>query len=163
MASLGLFEGERVELLYGLIVRMPPKGPPHESGIERLSELLLPRLIGRAKVRIQLSFAASDGSQPEPDVALVPMGDYRKDHPKTAHLLIEVADSSLEVDRGEKAQLYAECGVPEYWIVNLRDDLVEVHSDIVNGVYRRVQPYRRGDRLRIAAFPDVEIAVDAIL
>jgi Uma2 family endonuclease len=163
MVALGLFEGERVELLYGVIVRMPPKGAPHDSAIQRLTALLVPALLGRATVRIQSSFAASDGSEPEPDVAVVPPGEYREDHPSRAMLLIEVADSSLAVDRGVKAQLYAESGVAEYWVANVRDAIVEVHSEVVAGAYTRVEPFRRGDRLRTAAFPDVDVAVSDIL
>ena len=53
MVALGLFAGERVELLYGVIVRMPPKGPPHDSAIQRLTRLLVPSLLGRAAVRVQ--------------------------------------------------------------------------------------------------------------
>jgi Uma2 family endonuclease len=163
MVELGIFEGERVELLYGVIVRMSPKGAPHDSAIQRLTALLVPALLGRATVRIQSSFAASDGSEPEPDVAIVPLGEYRDEHPSSASLIIEVADSSLTVDRGVKAQLYAESGVAEYWVVNVRDGIVEVHSEIVAGAYTRVEPFRRGDELRPAAFADVLIAVKDVL
>ncbi|HSO38807.1 MAG TPA: Uma2 family endonuclease [Labilithrix sp.] len=163
MVSAGLFHDERVELLYGVIVRMGPKGPPHESAIEHLTELLVSGLAGRATVRIQSSFAASSGSEPEPDVAVVPRGDYSARHPDVAHLLIEVADSSLPTDRGTKATLYAECGVPEYWVVNVRDSLVEVFTEIVNGAYTRVVPYRRGDSVAPLAFPDLLIAIADVI
>ena len=163
MVELGLFQDERVELLYGVIVAMSPKGAPHDSAIDRLNERLVTALAGQATVRIKNSFAASDGSEPEPDVAVVPRADYRKEHPSRAFVIIEVADSSLETDRGTKARLYAECGVEEYWIVNVRDGLVEVHSEIVRGSYARVIPYRSGSSVRLAAFPQVEIAVNDVL
>jgi len=163
MVELGLFDSERIELLYGVIVRMSPKGAPHDSAIDRLTEWLVTALAGRATVRIQNAFAASDGSEPEPDVAVVPRGDYRAEHPSRALLIIEVADSSLETDRGVKARLYAECGVEEYWIVNVRDGLVEVHSEIVRGSYARVLPYRAGSKVRLTQFPDVELAVSDLL
>ncbi len=162
MAEVGLFAGERVELLYGVIVRMSPKGAPHESAIERLTELLIRRLAGRAIVRIQSSFAASDGSEPEPDVSVVPLGNYRREHPSRAHWLIEVADSSLSVDRGIKAALHAECSVPEYWIVDVRNDLVEVYTEIVGGAYTRIVPFRRGETIRPLAFPAFEVHVSDI-
>jgi Uma2 family endonuclease len=142
---------------------MSPKGPPHESALQRLNALLVPRLAGRAVVRIQGSFAASDGSEPEPDVAVVPLGEYRDAHPAEAHLLIEVADSSLSVDRRIKAGLYAESGVPEYWIVNVRDGVVEVHTEIVAGSYTRVQPFRPGGVIQLGAFSDVTVAVSDVL
>jgi Uma2 family endonuclease len=163
MVELGIFAGERVELLYGVIVRMPPKGAPHDSAIQRFTALFLPALSGKAAVRIQSSFAASDGSEPEPDVAVVPPGEYRDAHPTRAHLIVEVADSSLEVDRGIKAQLYAESGVTDYWVLNVRDGILEVHSEIVNGAYTRVQPLRASDRIRLLSFPDVELEVARLL
>jgi Uma2 family endonuclease len=163
MVELGLFEGERVELLYGVVVQMSPKGARHDATIQRLNHLFVLALAPRAGVRVQSAFAASDGSQPEPDLAVVPAGDYDAGHPSKAHLIIEVAESSLEVDRGTKAGLYAECGVPEYWVVNLIDDLIEVHAEIVRGVYTSVVPYRRGASIALCEFPDVAIAVDQIL
>ena len=163
MVELGFFENERVELLYGVITSMSPKGAPHESAIERLNELLVKGLAGRATVRIQSSFAASDGSEPEPDVAIVPRGDYRSAHPTQAIVIMEVADSSLATDRGVKARLYAESGVEEYWVVNVRDGIVEVYGDIVSGVYTRVIPHRPGSKIALARFPDVEIAVADVL
>jgi Uma2 family endonuclease len=72
MVELGLFEGERVELLYGVVVQMSPKGTRHDAVIQRLNQLLVPALIPRAGVRIQSAFAASDGSEPEPDIAIFP-------------------------------------------------------------------------------------------
>src|SRR5688572_29364106 len=120
MGDAGLFQNERVELIEGVIVRMAPRGGPHDTVIERLSELLLPRLVGRARVRIQLAFAASEYSEPEPDVAVVSRDEPRTtDHPAHATLLIEVAASSLRFDRGTKAALYARAGVPEYWVVDV--------------------------------------------
>lgn len=163
MQELGLFQDERVELLYGFIVRMPPKGPPHDSAVQRLTKLLVPRLVGRADVRVQSAFAASDGSEPEPDIAVVSEGEYRDAHPSEALLLVEVADSSLSVDRTIKAQLYAESNVPEYWVVNVRDRIVEVHTDIVRGAYTHVRPYRTGEEIALQRFSDVVIAVDDVL
>src|SRR5262245_31776495 len=108
MAELGLFADERVELLYGVIVRMTPKSPPHDSGIDTLTELLVLALHGKATIRVQNAFAASDHSEPEPDLAVVPKADYSRAHPTAAWLIVEVAHSSLRTDRGVKAKLYAE-------------------------------------------------------
>lgn len=163
MVELGFFRDERVELLYGVITSMSAKGPPHDSAIERLTELLVPALVGRATARIQSSFAASDGSEPEPDIAIVPRGNYRSAHPTQAFLIIEVADSSLGTDRGTKARLYAESGVEEYWVVNVRDGIIEVYGDIVRDAYARVLPHRPGSRIALGRFPDVEIAVAELL
>ena len=121
------------------------------------------RLAGRATVRIQSALAASDGSQPEPDVAVVPRGDYRTAHPTEALLVIEVADSSLATDRGTKARLYAECNIPEYWVVNVRDAIIEVHTEIVGGAYTRVEPFRAGASIRLVRLPEVEIPASEVL
>lgn len=163
LVALGTFAGERIELIQGALRQMSPIGPPHTSTVDLLTELLVLALVGRARVRVQGSFAASELSEPEPDFCILPLGDYRTAHPSQAHLIIEVADSSLRYDRGEKAQLYAACGVPEYWIVNLVDRVVEVHREPSAGGYRQVATVLRGARLPLLAFPDVELAVDDFL
>ena len=163
MVELGLFEGERVELIYGVVVEMSPKGDRHDGVIEWLNERLVLGLAQRASVRVQSAFAASDGSRPEPDLAIVDRSDHRLGHPTEAHLIIEVAESSLKYDRDVKSKLYAECGVPEYWIVNLVDDIVEVHTDVVRGVYTSVMPERRGGTVAPQAFGDVVLDVSELL
>lgn len=163
MVDLGLFEDERVELLYGVIVKMSPHGPEHDAPLSRLNELFVAGLRGRARIRVQSSFAASDGSEPEPDLAVVPPGDYDDAHPSTAWLVVEVAKSSLAKDRGPKARLYAESGVPEYWVVNLVDGLVEVHTLPQDGLYRQIIRYGRKDVIRSEQFADLDVAVAAIL
>jgi Uma2 family endonuclease len=163
MVDLGLFEDERVELLYGVIVKMSPHGPEHDAPLARLNELLVAGLRGRARIRVQSSFAASDGSEPEPDLAVVPPGDYDDAHPSTAWLIVEVAKSSLAKDRGPKARLYAESGVPEYWVVNLVDGLIEVHTLPQDGLYRQIIRYGRKDTIRSERFADLDVAVADIL
>ncbi len=163
IVALGIFDGERVELLYGNIVPMSPHGAPHDGAIQRLNHLLMRAVGDRAAVRIQSSFAALDDSQPEPDVAIVPPGDYDDAHPREAYLIVEVAHSSLEVDRGKKARLYAESGVPEYWVVNLVDGLIEVHTDIVRGAYARIAPYRKGQTIALERLAGVAVAVSDVL
>ena len=163
LVELGMFAEERVELLYGVVVRMSPHGPDHDTTLERLTELLVPALQGRARVRIQCAFAASDASEPEPDVAVVPLGDYRRAHPSRADLLVEVAGSSLARDRGSKQRLYAASGVPEYWIVNLVDRTVEVRTDPSPEGYRNVRVVRAHESLAPQAFPDLLIAVSSLL
>ena len=90
-------------------------------------------------------------------------GDYLDAHPSDAHLIIEVADSSLPIDHGLKAKLYAESDVEEYWVVHLVDDLIEVHTEIVGGSYVRITPVRRGELLHLRRFPDVTLRADDIL
>jgi Uma2 family endonuclease len=114
-------------------------------------------------VRVQGSFAAGEFSEPEPDVCVLPLGDYDAEHPQHAHLVIEVAESSLSYERARKARLYAEAEVPEYWIVNVLERTVEVHRLPSAGQYRQVSAHPNGSRLRLLAFPDVELSVDHFL
>jgi Uma2 family endonuclease len=163
LVALGTFEGERIELIGGALRRMTPIGPPHTSTVDRLNRLLVLSLADLAWVRVQGSFAADELSEPEPDFCIFPLGDYDAAHPSEAHLIIEVSDSSLAYDRGEKARLYAACGVPEYWVVNLVDRVVEVHRGPGASGYRGVTAVPKGARLRLLAFPDVELTVDDFL
>lgn len=161
MVALGWFEDERVELLQGVLVRMSPQGARHVSITRRLNRLLMQALGERAEVQIQGPLALTDDSEPEPDVALIPFG-YDDELPDRAYLVIDVADSSLSKDRGVKARLYAAAGVPEYWIVNVIDQSVEVHRAARDGAYRETLVCRSGDTITVMAFPDIQIAVDDV-
>lgn len=148
----------RIELLYGRLVPMSPIGPRHTWSVGQLNELLVFALRRRARVQIQSPVAASDVSEPEPDVAVVPRADYLDDHARHALLVIEVADTSLRADR-MKRRLYAAMGVAEYWIANLREAVVEAyHAPGATG-YRKVTRYRRDQTIALRAFPDVELRV----
>lgn len=163
LVSMGFFEDERVELLYGVLVRMAPQDPSHAFSVQRLNRMLLPRLLSRAEVRIQAPFAASDDSEPEPDVAVVPLderGDYRREHPSAAWLLVEVANTSQRKDRNVKAKLYAESGVTEYWIVDVPSRAVEIYRQAVAGGYTSVVTLHAGDDLALVQFPDITFKVD---
>lgn len=163
LVALGAFDGEKIELLHGALVAMSPTGTPHAASIQALTLLLVRALGDRAAIRPQLPFAADDYSEPEPDLAVLPLGDYLDDHPAEAWLVIEVSDSSLHHDRGVKRRLYAKSGVPEYWIVNLVDRVIEVHLEPVNGDYTVVTPHRKGETIRLSRFADVEIRVDDVI
>ena len=156
-------EDEKIELLEGVIVQMTPQGIGHAAAIERLTHLLVLALAPRARVRVQLPYAASDISEPEPDLAVVPPGQPEDSHPDRALLLIEVADSSLAKDRRVKTRIYAAAGVPEYWVVDVAGRTIEVRSDPGEDAYRRIRVARAGETIRLQAFPDVEIAVSDIL
>lgn len=162
MVSAGLFENEHIELVRGVILEMTPQGVPHSATIQRLTMLMVPPLVGRASVRVQMSFVAGDDSLPEPDLAVVSPVISELSHPSEAFLLVEVANSSLTFDRGVKAELYARFGVPEYWVVNVVDRVVERHTTPNNGAYERVDSLRPGDSIALTAFPDLKIDVAAI-
>lgn len=163
LVAEGFFEDEKVELLFGQVVPMTPIDPAHHESTYRVANLLRRSLGERARVREQSSLAASDISEPEPDVAVVPEIDYWKEHPAKAFLIVEVARSSLRRDKGPKALLYGLAEVDEYWIVNHVDEVVEVYRDRHNGEWRQRTTHSRGDTIAMIAFPDVQVAVSEIL
>lgn len=163
LAELGAFEDEKIELLYGVLVPMSPIGEPHCVAIERLMELFVTNLAGRARVRVQMPVAASDDSEPEPDLVVASLDEALTDHPSKPLLVVEVAETSLAKDRGIKARLYAECGVPEYWVVNLVDRVIEIYREPSAGGYESRDVVGRGEMARPLVFPEVEVAVDSVL
>lgn len=166
LAQTDLFgDDERVELLRGVMVRMtpPPPHPRHEAVIQRLNRILVTRIGERAWVRVNSAYAASSDSEPLPDLFVAPPGDYEDAFPTTAWLVVEVSLSSLRKDRKVKAPLYAENGVPEYWIVDVRGGAIEVYREPRDGVYRAVATYRGGEKIRLVSVPDVEIGVRDVL
>lgn len=159
LVDLGWFVDEPIELLCGVLVTMSPQGRPHASAVSFFNEQLVLQLGGRHEVRPQLPFAADDWSEPEPDLAVVRKEPSLRDHPSEALLVVEIADSSLPLDRGLKRTIYAEVGIPEYWIVDVNGRTVEVHTQPDGGYYGRVQILRDGDVLCPTLLPDVTIRV----
>jgi Uma2 family endonuclease len=163
LIELGFFQGEHVELIHGILVDMSPIGLSHRIVVDRLMRLLVPRLAGRADVSVQQPYRAAGESEPEPDVSVCPLGETSTGHPARAHLIIEVADSSLEYDRLTKSRVYASSSVEEYWVVNLVQRVVEVYTDAAAGQYTERVHVKPGSTVSPRAFPDVVIAVDDLL
>ena len=160
MVAVGLFRGARIELLHGRLMTVSPQYAPHASTVQRLSKWLVTELGDRADVRVQLPFAAGDDSEPEPDIAVVPVGDYDAEHPSSAYLIIEVADSSLNDDRFIKRPVYATAGVPEYWILNIVDRCIEVFKPTSSEPARIVTST---DEITVPGFDDVRVRVESLL
>ena len=158
---------DRVELLAGVVVSMSPRNPPHDTGIGLVAEALAAAVSGRAAIRVQCSVIIGRYSAPEPDIAVVPgtTRDYTTAHPRTALLVVEIADSTLPQDRLTKSRLYAAAGIPEYWIVNLRDDCMEVFRgpDTATRTYRERRVVVRGERIDLVALRDAAVAVADLL
>jgi Uma2 family endonuclease len=132
LIDLGAFRaGDHVELLGGNLMVCEPQGTPHMTGIRMAEEVLRRAFVAGWEVRTQAPVALDDESEPEPDVVVAPgsFRDYRHAHPARPVLLVEVAEVSLESDRVHKGSLYARAQVPEYWIINLVDNLLEVYRD----------------------------------
>lgn len=141
MAEAGIFDpDEKLELINGEIVYMSPVGSKHAHCVDVLNMHLITQIAGKAVVRVQNPLALFEGSEPEPDLAVVkgPANKYRDKHPSGMDtlLVIEVADSSLQKDREVKLPIYAEAGIPVYWIINLEEKQVEVYHSPAGKVYR---------------------------
>ena len=131
LVDLGIFVGERLELLDGLLAVREPQGSDHAAIVAQIGGVLRSAFGAGWHPRLQAPLALDDDSEPEPDVAVVEgePRDYLGGHPSTAALVVEVADSSLALDRRVKAGLYARAGLPEYWIANLVEGVLEVHRE----------------------------------
>lgn len=164
LAREGAFGDERVELLFGQLVVMSPPDPSHDASLMVLTRRLILALGERAWVRANCAFAASDDSEPLPDVLVCPAGSYWDDHPSRAFLVVEVARTSLRKDRTVKALLYGSVAVEEYWIVDVEGGCVHVlrepHGE---GGWRSRRAAHRGETLTLLAFPDVTVEVASIL
>ena len=125
------FEDESVELLDGQIVYASEEGPPHADVAARIARLAIEAIpASEGVVRIGNPIALSDLSEPEPDLYVTtPSPGYRAAHPTTASVVVEVSQTSRRRDLGLKARLYAAAGIPDYWVVDLRNDRVIVHRD----------------------------------
>jgi Uma2 family endonuclease len=172
LVECGMFQGERLELLDGLLVVREPQKSPHASTVVQVGQVLAAAFGPGWHARTQLPLALDDSSEPEPDVAIVPgvPFDYVDAHPTTAPLVVEVADSSLRLDRRFKTGLYARAGLQEYWIVNLVDEVIEVHRDPqpapaaeFGAVYRDVARLGRSKSVTPLAAPQATITVADLL
>lgn len=166
MVAAGVFHPEaRLELVDGEIIEMSPQGSLHATTIQLLAGLA-GRLFGEGyHLRIQMPLALDDASEPEPDIAVVRghFLDYREAHPATAELVIEVADASVRYDRQTEAALYARCGIPDYWLVNIAQQRLEVFQQPENGRYRSYRRLKRGEVFTPAGRPDQVVEVAAVL
>jgi Uma2 family endonuclease len=166
-------EDERVELIEGVLHKMSPKGRRHAACLTRAIRLFNAALADRACVRAQDPITLTDSnSEPEPDlvVARAREDDYvgRHPHPEDIVVVVEIADSSLAYDRRIKVPLYAAAGILEYWIVNLRDDLIEVYRDPTSPeerapYYHQHLTFSANDTLHPVRFPDCVLAVADLL
>lgn len=169
IGQVGVFgEDDRVELLDGEIFRRTPIGPVHASIVDRLNRLLVQRLGDRAIVRVQNPVRLAPYSEPQPDLALVSFRrDFYQSHhpaPEDVLLVVEVADSSLALDRGVKVPLYARARIPQVWLIDLVAQRVLVHRDPGDGAYYgQVVSTGPGDTLQVPEFDDVTLSVTEVL
>ena len=149
-----LGEDDRVELLDGLLVTVSPQGALHAATLTRLTDWAYDAIDrSRFAIRVQVPLRCLPASEPEPDLALVPTGDYAAQHPSDAALVVEVSVSSAPVDLGVKRSVYARSGVAEYWVVRPVARVIRVHRELRAGDYAVVE------EVAAATFADALLAV----
>lgn len=170
LADAGFFEDERVELLDGEIWTLPPQNTPHFSAIRRTVQIMEEAFGGGFEVRPQAPITLDDGTEPEPDVAVVVGSylDYEGHHPTPPEILlvVEVSDATLRKDRTKKAAGYARAALADYWIVNLVERQLEVHRDPLTrpegALYRTRQILLPDESVAPLAAPDSLVAVTGL-
>lgn len=160
-------EDERVELIEGAIVTMSPVGPPHRAIVQALNRWFSRNLPAEYECQVQDPIALSEATEPQPDIAIVRFreDEYVGGHPSARDVLlvIEVADSSLEFDRGTKARLYARGGVPEYWVVDVPQRVVYVHRSAGPQGYGEIRTIRPPARIDLSQIPGLAVPLDQII
>jgi Uma2 family endonuclease len=166
MIEAGVLEDRQVELLKGDIVEMVPEGIPHAHLSSEGADYLRALLKERVKIREGKPITLPNSSEPEPDVSILqPLDEeYAQHHPYPENIfwLIEFSNASLEKDLEIKTRVYAEAGIPEYWVVNLRKMELVVFRDPNDQNYSSRQIFTQGE-VRPVAFPDVAVFVERIL
>lgn len=161
LGELGAFQGRRVQLVYGTIIDMSPMGVPHRDALRILNRYLVNLTPPRLDVMVQLPVVVADDSEPEPDFCLVPHG--RAEEVLHPVLVIEVADSSANLDLGPKARLYAEAKIPEYWVIELGSRATVVHRTPRRGRYTSVKRVPWSRSLTSSAVPELTVNLANVL
>jgi Uma2 family endonuclease len=166
MVETGILGPEdRVELIAGEILTLSPQKSRHATGVQLAGDALQEVFGPGFVVRRQLPLALAADSEPEPDVAVVEGGprDFRNAHPWTAVLIVEVAETSLVYDRTVKKALYAAAGIPEYWIVNLPDRVLEVYREPLGSDFRSRLVLRPDDTVSPRVRPEASLRAADLL
>ena len=166
MIESGLLAGRQVELIDGQILDMAPELPIHRATYRRGVKYLEETLGDRAVVFSAAPITLADGSEPQPDIciAVPPESRYDARHPQPEDIywLIEVSNSTLAYDLGEKVQLYARKSIREYWVIDIPTNQLWVHRDFGEGEYRSRVQLSTG-RVIPLALPDIEVEIERLL
>jgi Uma2 family endonuclease len=171
MAEAGIFGDRRTELIAGRIKKMAPQLDRHMWSIAKINRLLIQATTPKDMLIVEGTLYLDDQNAPEPDFHLfdVPIGTPREKLPLPI-LVIEVSDTTYRRDRGRKLCLYARCGIADYWIVNLKQNRVEVYRKPVNPTgkesdwrYASVSHLAVGETVSMLKRPRVRFQVEAML
>ena len=173
MAEAGVFdhrEGTKIELVEGEIREMmSPTNPPHAETVQALvvwAMTSFPPKTGKPYSQSPLQLNSTE-SVLEPDLYVAKPGKYRQRWPNESEalLVVEVSDSTLMHDLGEKALLYSRSGIADYWVVDVTNECIHVHRHPDaerQGGYRSIQVFGKGDSLSPLAFPEVSLKVETV-
>ncbi len=166
LVAAGAFAPDaRLQLVRGEIVEMTPQSAAHAAAVELVHSALQAVAGDRYFIRVRMPLALGADSEPEPDLAVVagPPRARADRHPTTAPPVVEVADTTVDFDRSRKRDVYAAARIPEYWIVNLPDRVLEVYRDPVDAAYRTVLAVRPGESVAPLLAPTRPIPVPDLL
>lgn len=168
MIKAGIYgEDDRIELINGVIINMSPKGDPHSSATYRCARYFFESLGNRVIVRNQDPILLADSSEPEPDVVICVFDEMeystRKPTPKDIYLVIEVADTSVRYDREVKGKMYAQAGIIQYVLLNLKKRELENYREPSPKGYRSKQTLNEGESFNLVAFPKIRVNVKDLL
>jgi Uma2 family endonuclease len=154
MIERGILDADdRVELIRGEIVEMTPIGFRHVNCVINLDALFHRLPENEVTVSIQNPLQLPNDSEPQPDVVLLKgyrsLYAGRRATSEDALLVVDVSDATLKPDKNIKLPLYAEAGIPEAWIVNLEEDVIEVYSEPVGGEYRKMRIAGKGESVNL--------------
>jgi len=160
-----LTKADKVELIHGEILEMSPIRSKHAGIVKKINKLFQ-KLLGESMiVGVQNPLNLSGNSQPEPDISLLKFREdfYTASHPKPADvlLLIEVADSSVAFDREVKMPLYAEANIPEFWLIDLEKEVVEVYKQPQGGKYHYREVFNQANTIKLDIV-DISFEVNSI-
>ncbi len=144
-----LHEDEHLELIQGKLIQMSPIGAKHAACLRHVDKLLNSIVSEQVLISTQNPIVLGDGTEPEPDIALLKMREdfYARAHPtpKDIYFLIEIADYSLDYDRQIKVPIYAKTGIAQVWIIDVNDPKIIVHDNPLLGSYQNTKTYTHGN------------------
>lgn len=167
MIELGMLKDyEKAEIIEGELIQKMTIGDKHAAVVNILNRFFIKNVSDDILVSIQNPLRISDYNEPEPDIVLSDLTKYdgkRHPRPEEVILVVEVSDATLKYDPDVKLPLYAESGIEQVWIVNLKKNIVEIHQNPFDDIYQTVKIYKAGDTIDLQSFPNLNLKVDEIL
>jgi Uma2 family endonuclease len=167
LIELGILKDyEKAEIIGGELIKKMPVGDRHAFAVDKLNRYFSRNLPDEILVRVQNPVRLTDYNEPEPDLALADLTKFdgkRHPRPEEILLLVEVSDSTLKYDRDTKLALYAESKIPEVWIVNLPNNIIEIHQNPGEGIYQLAKIFKRGEKIESEVLTGLNLSVDEVL